>query len=401
MLNGKNIVLAVTGSIAAYKSALIVRLLVKAGASVQVIMTEASEEFITPLTLSTLSQRPVASSFTHDAKTGEWNSHVDLGLWADAFLIAPATANTISKMVTGHADSFLLATYLSARCPIFVAPAMDLDMYQHPSTKENLNTLKQRGTYIINPEDGELASGLVGEGRLAEPENIVAYLEDYFKVESSLVGKKVLISAGPTYESLDPVRFIGNHSSGKMGYALAEEAKKRGAEVTLVSGPVHLSTPAGVNRVDVVSAEDMFEQCKSKSVESDIVIMAAAVADYTPEIVADEKVKKKTDNWSVSLKKTQDVLKWMGENKGDGQVLVGFALETNNEEVNAKEKLEKKNLDLIVLNSLRDAGAGFGGNTNKITIIDRNNKMSSFELKTKQEVAVDILNYIESYSEQV
>ena len=397
MLNGKKIILAVSGSIAAYKSALIIRLLIKAGASVKVIMTEASEDFITPLTLSTLSKNPVLKDFTKDADSGEWNNHVELGLWADAIIVAPATANTIAKMVSGHADSLLLAVYLSARCPVFVAPAMDLDMFQHGSTQENLKTLIERGNLIIQPESGELASGLIGEGRLTEPEHILEFLNKYFAEKASLNGLKVMISAGPTHEPIDPVRFIGNHSSGKMGFELAEEAAKRGAEVTLIAGPVSLETPHGVDRINVKTAQDMFDACTGNFDEQDIIIMAAAVADYTPIKVASEKVKKKAEDWNIELKKTKDVLAWLGENKKVNQKLIGFALETENEQANAVGKLERKNLDLIVLNSLKDTGAGFQHNTNKVTIIDRNNKVTSFELKSKQDVAIDILDTIENY----
>ncbi len=394
MLKGKKIILAVTGSIAAYKATYIVRELIKSGASVRVIMTEASCRFITPLTLSTLSKNPVLINFTKSSKTGEWNNHVDMGLWADAFLVAPATANTLSKMVSGHADSFLMATYLSAKCPVFVAPAMDLDMFKHDSTKSNLSLLKERLVEIIAPESGELASGLVGEGRLAEPENIKAYLEAYFKKSQPLLGKKVLITAGPTFEPIDPVRFIGNHSSGKMGYAIAKRARELGAEVTLVSGPTALSTPEGVHRLDISTANDLFETCKSNYEEQDIIIMAAAVADYTPKTVSNIKIKKKADDWSIELEKTVDVLKWVGQNKLENQFLVGFALETNNEEENALKKLIKKNLDFIVLNSLQDKGAGFKHNTNKVTILTKENKKIEFELKTKDEVADDILQQV-------
>ena len=397
MLNGKKIILAVSGSIAAYKSALIIRLLIKAGASVKVIMTEASEHFITPLTLSTLSKNPVLKDFTKDDDSGEWNNHVDLGLWADAIIVAPATANTMAKMVSGHADSLLLAVYLSARCPVFVAPAMDLDMFQHESTQDNLKTLVERGNLIIQPESGELASGLIGEGRLTEPEHILEFLNNYFAEKASLNGLKVMISAGPTHEPIDPVRFIGNHSSGKMGFELAEEAAKRGAEVTLVAGPVSLETPNGVNRIDIKTAQDLFDVCSENFKEQDIIIMAAAVADYTPIEVASEKVKKKAEDWSIKLKKTKDVLFWIGENKQANQKLIGFALETENEQANAEGKLKRKNLDLIVLNSLKDKGAGFQHDTNKVTIIDRNNKVTNFELKSKQEVAIDILDTIEKY----
>lgn len=394
MLKGKKIILAVTGSIAAYKATYIVRELIKSGASVRVIMTEASCRFITPLTLSTLSKNPVLIDFTKSSKTGEWNNHVDMGLWADAFLVAPATANTLSKMVSGHADSFLMATFLSAKCPVFVAPAMDLDMFKHESTKSNLALLKERSVEIIAPESGELASGLVGEGRLAEPENIKEYLEAYFKTSQPLLGKKILITAGPTFEPIDPVRFIGNHSSGKMGYAIAEKARALGANVTLVSGPTALGTPEGVSRLNITTANELFETCKEHYAEQDIIIMAAAVADYTPKTVSTIKIKKKADDWSIELEKTVDVLKWVGENKIDGQFLVGFALETNNEEENAHKKLVKKNLDFIVLNSLQDKGAGFKHDTNKIKILTKDNKKVEFELKTKDEVANDILSQV-------
>ena len=391
MLNGKKIILAVTGSIAAYKATFIIRNLIKSGATVKVIMTEASCSFITPLTLATLSKNPVLIDFTKEGNSGEWNNHVDLGLWADAFIVAPATANTLAKMVTGHADSFLLATYLSAKCPVFVAPAMDLDMFQHGSTKDNLSTLIKRDNYIIYPESGELASGLVGEGRLAEPENIVSYLEKYFEENQPLLGKKILITAGPTYEPIDPVRFIGNHSSGKMGFALAKRAKELGAQVTLIAGPVALDTPEGVDRINITTANNLFEACKAHYKSQDIIIMAAAVADYTPKTVSNIKIKKKADDWSIELEKTIDVLNWVGENKQAEQFLVGFALETNNEKENAHKKLVKKNLDFIVLNSLQNKGAGFKHNTNQVTILTKENKTIDFELKSKEDVALDIL----------
>ena len=394
MLNGKNVLLAVTGSIAAYKSAFIIRELITKGAYVRLIMTESACEFITPLTLSTLAKSPVIKDFVKDDDTGEWNNHVDLGIWADLMLIAPATANTMAKLVTGHADSFLLATYLSAKCPVFVAPAMDLDMYKHPSTQENIQKLIERKVGIIYPESGELASGLIGEGRLAEPENIIEHINQYLLGKASLKGKKVLISAGPTYEAIDPVRFIGNHSSGKMGFSLSKIAIERGAEVTLVSGPVDLDTPQGVNRINVKSAHQMFNEMKAAYNSVDIVIMAAAVADYTIVNPEDEKIKKKDQSFEIKLEKTIDILKYLGENKRR-QILVGFALETENELSNAKEKLKKKNLDAIILNSLKDKGAGFGTDTNKITIIPQNNKIVSFELKEKLKVAEDILDFIE------
>ena len=394
MLKGKNVVLAVTGSIAAYKSALIVRLLVKEEANVKVVMTKSAIDFIAPLTLSTLSKNPVFSDFTSSKEKGTWNNHVDLGLWADILLVAPATANSLSKMANGEADNFLMAVYLSAKCPVFVAPAMDLDMYKHPTTKENIAKLTSFGNQIIYPESGELASGLEGEGRLAEPENILGYLKNYLKSQQSLFGKKIIVSAGPTHEAIDPVRFIGNRSSGKMGFAIAQKASEMGAEVTLVSGPVSLSTPnPSINRIDVVSAKDMFEAISSRFPEVDVVIMAAAVADYTPISVSESKIKKKGGDMSIELKRTQDILAHLGKEK-ENQLLVGFALETENEEENAKGKIEKKNLDFIVLNSLQDKGAGFAGNTNKVTIIDKHNNISKFELKSKLKVAEDILFYV-------
>jgi len=394
MLANKKIILAVTGSIAAYKAAFIIRYLKKRGALVKVIMTKASSDFVTPITLSTLSKEPVITNFVKEGNSGEWNNHVEMGLWADAIVVAPATANTIGKMVAGHADSFLLAVYLSARCPVFVAPAMDLDMYVHPSTQDNLQVLLERKNYIIAPEKGELASGLIGEGRLAEPEHIVAYLEQYFRAQLTLNGKSILITAGPTHEAIDPVRFIGNRSSGKMGVALAEECAARGANVTLVLGPSCLKVSSVyIKTIRVESASEMFTACKD-NFEQDAVIMAAAVADYTPVSISNQKIKKKDSSWSIPLKKTDDILQWMGQNKNN-QKLVGFALETNDELENAKGKLKRKNLDLIVLNSLQDKGAGFQTDTNKITIIDKDNKMSTFELKSKLDVAKDILDKLE------
>ena len=359
-------------------------------------MTEDAKEFITPLTLSTLSKNPVHYLFTDDKESGEWNNHVNLGLWADVFVIAPATANTLSKIAHGHCDNLLMATYLSAKCPIYIAPAMDLDMYKHGSTKDNLDKITEFGNTIINPEYGELASGLVGEGRMEEPEQIVQILEDHFEANVPLKGKKILISAGPTHEAIDPVRFIGNHSSGKMGFALAEEAAKLGADVELVCGPTSITTEeAGIVITKVVSAQEMYEACLSKFKTSDVAIMAAAVADYRPKTVADKKIKKETQTSdpTIELEKTPDILKTLGEQK-QHQLLVGFALETDNEEANAKSKLERKNLDFIVLNSLRDKGAGFATDTNRITILDKHNNIISFELKSKQEVAIDIMNKI-------
>lgn len=394
ILKGKKILLGVTGSIAAYKSSYIIRLLVKAGCEVRVIMTPSSTGFITPLTLSTLSKNPVHSDFVEDKDTGVWNNHVDAGLWADLMVIAPATAETLSGMAQGRADNFLLATYLSAKCPVMVAPAMDLDMYKNQATQDNLKALEERGVSVIPAETGELASGLEGKGRMAEPEHIVEFIEDFYLGRSPLRDKRVLISAGPTYEHIDPVRFVGNHSSGRMGYALAEEAARQGAQVTLVSGPVSVEPPPGVEVIDVVSAEEMYDAVTTRYAECDVAIMAAAVSDYTPIDRKDQKIKKSGDDeMSITLKKTKDILGTLGERKKD-QFLVGFALETNDEEENAKDKLKRKNLDFIVLNSLRDKGAGFGHDTNKVTIIDRNNKMDSFELKHKREVARDIIGKI-------
>lgn len=393
MLKGKNVLLAVTGSIAAYKSTYLVRELIKKGSNVKVIQTESSLQFVTPITLSTLSKNPVTKDFIKNEDTGEWNNHVALGEWADMMLIAPATAHTISNLVTGKADSFFLATFLSCSAPVFVAPAMDLDMFKNESTQANLDTLTKRGIYIIDPDEGELASGLEGKGRMKEPEDIVVYLNDYLLSKATLRGKKILVSAGPTYEFIDPVRFIGNHSSGKMGFAIAEEAASRGASVTLITGPVHLTTPEQVYRKDVVSAEEMKNAILHYFDDSDVLIMAAAVADYKPKVVSDEKIKKKIAELSLELVKTDDILKEIVKNKKQ-QFVVGFALETNNEQENAKQKLVHKNLDAIVLNSLNDTGAGFGHDTNKVTIITANEE-KTYTLKSKKEVAVDILNFIE------
>jgi len=393
MLKGKNVLLAVTGSIAAYKSAYIVRELIKKGASVKVLMTESSTDFITPITLSTLSKNPVIRDFVKDKDSGEWNNHVDLGIWADVMLIAPATAHTISKLASGEADSFMLATYLSARCPVFVAPAMDLDMYKHATTKANLITLEKNAVTIIEPDSGELASGLDGKGRLKEPVDIVAFIYDYFLEKATLKNNKIIITAGPTHEIIDPVRYIGNHSSGKMGFALAEIAQQRGAEVVLITGPVGLPTPDGVVRVDVTSAEDMLNALKKHFANSNVLIMSAAVADYQPIAVADKKLKKKKDEMSIELKKTPDILRTLAKLKKK-QLVVGFALETNNEKANAYQKMKNKNLDAIVLNSLNDKGAGFGGDTNKITLLTPNKEIA-FDLKSKIDVAGDILDFIE------
>lgn len=396
MLHGKNIILAVSGSIAAYKAAFITREFIKAGASVKVILTEAAEQFVTPITLAALSKNPVLKDFVKDDDSGSWNNHVDLGIWADAFVLAPATANTLSKMADGHADNFMLATYLSARCPVFVAPAMDLDMYKHPANQENITKLKKQGVYLISPESGELASGLVGEGRMAEPENIVKAVKNQLKKMMPFYNKRFLVTAGPTFEAIDPVRFIGNHSSGKMGFSIAEEAARLGADVTLISGPVSLITPPGVTRVDITSAEEMFKACQGNFKDQDIIIMSAAVADYTPEFVADQKIKKVGEQLEIRLKKTTDILSWLGNNKTEKQFLVGFALETEKEEEHAKDKLERKKLDMIVLNSLNNEGAGFKHDTNLVTLFFKDNKELKFELKSKLEVAKDILENIKN-----
>ena len=392
-LKDKNIVIGISGSIAAYKIATLVRLLRKAEASVQVIMTEEATQFITPLTLSTLSNRPVLVDY-YEQKTGEWNNHVHIAEQADLIVLAPATANTLAKCAQGLCDNLLLAVYLSAKGPVAIAPAMDLDMWKHPAVQHNIDLLKQYGHQIIPPGTGELASGLVGEGRLAEPEEIFAFITNHFESNLPLKGKRAVVSAGPTYEAIDPVRFIGNHSSGKMGYAIAKQLQALGAEVTLVSGPTALNSPSQVNRVDVVSAQQMFEAMDKHFQESDIVVMSAAVADYTPVEVADQKIKKKAEDFSIDLKKTTDILASLGKQKRDNQTLVGFALETNNELAHAKDKLERKNLDFIVLNSMQDKGAGFAHNTNKITVINRSGDVTSYELKSKDEVAKDICNLI-------
>ena len=396
MLKGKNIILGVTGSIAAYKAAFFVRLLVKEGATVKVIMTDASKDFIAPLTLSTVSKNPVLSKFVNEL-SGEWNNHVNLGLWADAMIIAPASANTIGKMANGICDNLLLATYLSARCPTFIAPAMDLDMYQHPSMIANLAKLSSFGNFLIEAEHGELASGLVGKGRLAEPEHLLNSLSNFFGKSSQLSKKKILITAGPTYEAIDPVRFIGNHSTGKMGFAIAEEAANQGAEVTLVSGPSQVSTShPKISLIRVNSGKEMYEACKEVVGQSDITILAAAVADYAPKTIATEKIKKQSDEMYLELVKTIDIAQELGAIKTKNQISVGFALETNAELENAQKKIVKKNFDLIILNSLNDQGAGFGYDTNKISIIDNKNNIEHFELKSKKEVAKDIINAIVS-----
>ncbi len=400
VLNGKNILLGVTGGIAAYKAAFLVRLLTKKGANVKVVMTAAAKEFVTPLTLSTLSKNEVYSSFTNEEtdsdsfKEPTWNNHVELALWADLILIAPATANTMSKMAHGSCDNLLLAIYLSAKCPVYYAPAMDLDMYKHPTTNAVFEKLNSFGNIQIPAAFGELASGLLGQGRMAEPEEIISFLENDILKKLPLYGKKILITAGPTYEAIDPVRFIGNHSSGKMGYAIAEAAANLGAEVVLVSGPVNLKLENDfVKIIRITSAEEMYKAAHEYFECSDIAVLSAAVADYRPLEIASEKIKKKTEDLSLQLTKTKDILASLGEIKKN-QFLVGFALETENEEENAKLKLKKKNLDLIVLNSLRDKGAGFKTDTNKITLIAKDNKVLPFPVKPKKEVAIDILEYI-------
>ena len=396
VLNHKKILLGVSGSIAAYKSAFLVRLLIKAGAEVQVIMTEAAQEFVTPLTLSTLSKRPALSQFVKNA-AGEWNNHVELGLWADALIIAPATAHTLAKCANGICDDLLTAVYLSARCPVFFAPAMDLDMYQHPSTVQNLHKLGQYGNILFEAEHGELASGLVGTGRMAEPEHLVAALAAHFLAIPALKNKKILITAGPTHEPIDPVRYVSNHSTGKMGYAIAAAFARAGADVTLVSGPTALPLPAPtVRRVNVRSAQEMYEATQAAFPAADVLILCAAVADYTPAHPADRKIKKKESHFSIELTKTVDIAATLGQQKQPHQFSVGFALETDNEFENAAGKLKSKNLDLIVLNSLNDKGAGFAHDTNKITVIESNGTVHRFDLKTKDEVATDILELVVS-----
>ena len=401
MLKGKKIVLGITGSIAAYKACLIVRLLMKQGAEVQVVITDAGKQFITPVTLSALTGKPVVSEF-FTANDGTWHSHVDLGLWADAMLIAPCTASTLGKMVHGIADNMLITTYLSMKAPVFVAPAMDLDMYAHPSTQGNIERLKQVGNIIIEPQSGFLASGLEGKGRMEEPENIVATLEKYFEGEDNgssctaqgqLAGKKVLITAGPTYEKIDPVRFIGNYSSGKMGFALAEECSRRGADVVLVAGPVGIQCSAGITRINVESADEMHAACIKAFAQSDAAILCAAVADFKPSDVVAQKIKRKGNKLTLELTSTPDIAAALGREKQSNQVLVGFALETDNEETNALKKLKSKNLDFIVLNSLRNEGTCFGTDNNKVDIIsDSENRQ--FDFKSKPEVAKDIVDYL-------
>lgn len=405
VLSGKKILLGVSGGIAAYKTATLVRLFIKAGAHVQVIMTPASKDFVTPLTLSTLSKNPVYSTFYNEEddlcqngeqskQSGLWNNHVELGLWADFMLIAPATANTLSKMANGNCDNLLIATYLSAKCPVYFAPAMDLDMYKHPSTVSSFNALKQFGNIIIPAESGELASGLSGEGRMAEPENIISFIERDISNKLPLRGKKLLVTAGPTYEAIDPVRFIGNHSSGKMGFDIAESATKYGAEVILISGPTHLqSTNSAIQLIRVTTAKEMYDTCHQFFNSVDVAICAAAVADYRPKFIFNQKIKKDEAVITIELEKTQDILASLGKIK-ENQFLIGFALETENEIENAQLKIQKKNLDLIVLNSLQDKGAGFATATNKVTFITKDFLVEKMPLKLKLEVADDIMNKV-------
>ena len=390
MLKGKKILLGITGSIAAYKSIYLVRLLVKAGADVKVILTPAAKDFVSPLTLSTLSRNPVLSEMFSDES---WSNHVMLGHWADLMVVAPLSCNSLAKMANGQCDNLLLAVYLSATSPVVVAPAMDEEMWRHPSTKENMKKLESFGNAIISVEKGELASGLFGDGRMAEPEQIIQFVNDNFFLPKELSGKKALVSAGPTYEAIDPVRFIGNHSSGKMGLAIAKELHKRGADVTLVMGPSSLDIPAnGIDVIRVTTAEEMYQACEKEFTKTNIAVLSAAVADYTPVIKAKEKIKKKEDHLTIELSKTKDILKSLGKKKKKGQVLIGFALETNDERKNALEKLKEKNADLVVLNSLKDEKAGFGYDTNKVTIFGKGGKEFHFETKSKQEVAKDIID---------
>lgn len=396
LLKGKKIILGITGSIAAYKSAYLVRLLIKEGAEVKVVMSPLAKEFITPVTMATLSKNTVLSDFfRHD--DGEWNSHVDLGVWADIMLIAPATANTIAKMAHGICDNLLLTTYLSVRCPVVVCPAMDYDMLRHPATVANLSAIEKFGVKIIEPSEGELASGLHGKGRMEEPENILKYLKIFFQPKKKIKSKKVLVTAGPTYEKLDPVRFIGNFSTGKMGFSIAAKLAEYGADVHLISGPTHLKPEnSDIKYTQVTSSDEMYTEVLRSAKNKDVIIMAAAVADYKPDDQSATKIKKTEKNFTVSLQKTKDILSELGKLKKKNQILVGFALETDHEIENAVKKVAAKNLDFIVLNSLNDKGAGFGHDTNKIIIIDKNNKISNFELKSKKEVAGDIIDKIET-----
>lgn len=396
MLKGKKIVLGITGSIAAYKACLLIRQLIKRGAEVQVVITPAGKEFITPITLSALTHKPVISEF-FSQRDGTWNSHVDLGLWADAMVVAPCTASTLGKMAHGIADNMLITTYLSMKAPVFIAPAMDLDMYRHPSTQANMKTLLSYGNHIIEPESGFLASGLEGKGRMEEPEVIADRLDQFFSENSQpspIAGKKVVITAGPTYENIDPVRFIGNYSSGKMGFAIAEECLRRGADVTLVAGPVSLSCSSGIRRLDVESCQDMYDAATSEFADADVAILAAAVADFRPANVADRKIKRGKDDMVITLCPTHDIAAALGASKKAGQTLVAFALETNDEEANAMRKLEKKNADFVVLNSLRNEGTCFRTDQNQIEIVSRDGK-TSYEKKSKADTASDIVDYLE------
>lgn len=396
MLKGKKIVLGITGSIAAYKACLLIRQLIKRGAEVQVVITPAGKEFITPITLSALTHKPVISEF-FSQRDGTWNSHVDLGLWADAMVVAPCTASTLGKMAHGIADNMLITTYLSMKAPVFIAPAMDLDMYRHPSTQANMKTLLSYGNHIIEPESGFLASGLEGKGRMEEPEVIADRLDQFFSENSQpspIAGMKVVITAGPTYEKIDPVRFIGNYSSGKMGFAIAEECLRRGADVTLVAGPVSLSCSSGIRRLDVESCQDMYDAATSEFADADVAILAAAVADFRPALVADRKIKRGKDDMVITLCPTHDIAAALGASKKAGQTLVAFALETNDEEANAMRKLEKKNADFVVLNSLRNEGTCFRSDQNQIEIVSRDGK-TSYEKKSKADTASDIVDYLE------
>lgn len=396
MLKGKKIVLGITGSIAAYKACLLIRQLIKRGAEVQVVITPAGKEFITPITLSALTHKPVISEF-FSQRDGTWNSHVDLGLWADAMVVAPCTASTLGKMAHGIADNMLITTYLSMKAPVFIAPAMDLDMYRHPSTQANMKTLLSYGNHIIEPESGFLASGLEGKGRMEEPEVIADRLDKFFSENSQpspIAGKKVVITAGPTYEKIDPVRFIGNYSSGKMGFAIAEECLRRGADVTLVAGPVSLTCSSGIRRLDVESCQDMYDAATSEFADADVAILAAAVADFRPALVADRKIKRGKDDMVITLCPTHDIAAALGASKKAGQTLVAFALETNDEEANAMRKLEKKNADFVVLNSLRNEGTCFRTDQNQIEIVSRDGK-TSYEKKSKADTASDIVDYLE------
>lgn len=398
MLKGKHIILGVTGSIAAYKAAMLARLLVKEGAEVKVIMTPMAKAFITPLTMATLTKNPIAVDF-YNPENGDWHSHVSLGVWADLLLIAPASANTLAKMASGVADNLLLTTFLSARCPVMVAPAMDVDMFSHLATRRNLEILKDWGVMVIEPEAGELASGLEGKGRMEEPERIAMFVREFFSRKSDLAGKRVLVTAGPTHERIDPVRFIGNCSSGKMGFALAEELAERGAEVVLVTGPVSLQEHRGgrIRRVDVVSAEEMYRAAVAEFPACDVAVLCAAVADFRPAVCSGTKIKRGEDDLVLRLEPTRDIAAALGDMKREGQILIGFALETNEEEANALAKLKRKNLDFIVLNSLRDEGAGFGVDTNKVTIMDARGETLSYPLKSKAAVARDIVDKLMTF----